>query len=392
MTGLYIHIPFCRRRCLYCDFFTVGERLADWPVYVDAILAEARFRRVPVNEYTLYIGGGTPSLMPPEEFNRLANGIQQLYGTPVEFTIEVNPDDVTPQLARVWKQAGVSRVSMGVQSLVDDELKAIGRRHDSATAINAYQILRSQFENISLDLMFGLPGQSLDSFDCSINGVLELRPEHISAYSLMYEERSALTKLRDMGRIEETDEDDSCAMFELLSHRLKEAGYEQYEISNYALGSENRSRHNSLYWAGAPYIGLGPGAHGYDGQRLRTHNVQDIKHYIDFWNSSQGQVNVPEPSQGQANVPEHVAQTEILTDSDLREEMVMTRLRTREGLDLAEFKSKFGALCYEALLKSAFPHLRAGKLEILSDEPEGHYLALTHKGIFISDDIISSLF
>lgn len=378
MRGIYVHSPFCRKRCVYCDFYTVGERLADWPRYVSAVLAEARMRLdaavdAPDGHHTLYFGGGTPSLMPADSFRTLSSGVLDLtQGSPDEFTIEVNPDDVTPALARVWQECGVDRISMGVQSFDDTVLSAIGRRHDAATAVEAYRILRDSFENISLDLMFGLPGQTLDSLKDSVERLVSLAPEHVSVYSLMYEERTALTALRDAGRIKEVSECESAAMFDVITDLLAQAGYEQYEISNYSLPGF-RSRHNSLYWQGMPYVGLGPGAHSYDGARLRMANLPDLKRYFAYWCSGVG---------------ERPVVNEPLDDDQLREEMIMTRLRTREGLSLAEFELRFGTHATEELMKSAAISVKSGNTEI----NETGNLVLTRRGIMVSDDIISSLF
>lgn len=386
MTGIYVHIPFCRNRCFYCDFFSVGDRFAHWHEYVLALLAEAshRLADIPDSEtYTLYIGGGTPSLMPPAEFSRLVQGIRRLTGGFEEFTLEVNPDDVTAELADVWKNEGVDRISMGIQSLIDSELRSIGRRHDSATAREAYRILRQRFGNISLDLIFGLPGQTLESLRKSVMGLLEMNPEHISAYSLMYEERSALTRMRDNGMVSEVPEDDSVAMFSMLSETLEEAGYEQYEISNYAR-KDFRSRHNSLYWQQTPYLGLGAGAHSYDGARTRTYNLPDIPAYQSCWldAASPGQIGVREDNKHAACVD-----VEWLGDDELREEMIMTRLRTREGLCLKDFENRFGVMDLNRLLKNSRRWINSGHLV----EQDG-FLSLSREGIFISDEIISSLF
>ncbi len=314
MAGVYIHIPFCARKCVYCDFYSVGARLADWPRLVSALLDEARVRVPELTGAgakcdTLYIGGGTPSLLPPGEFGRLAAGVLSLTGPVSEFTVEVNPDDVTGELADAWRGAGVDRVSMGVQSLVDGELRAIGRRHDSRRAREAYDTLRRRFGNVSLDLMFGLPGQTRRSLRESVAGVIDMRPEHVSVYSLMYEERTALTRMRDSGRIDETPEEESAAMFADITEMLDSAGYEQYEISNYSLPGF-RSRHNSAYWSGEPYVGLGPAAHSYDGLRTRRANAPDVRAYISRWLDGGGDA----------------VTVETLTDDELREEMIMTRL------------------------------------------------------------------
>lgn len=374
MAGVYVHIPFCRRKCVYCDFYSVGERRAVWPDYVGALLREAssRIRELRGEQVrTIYIGGGTPSLLPCDEFGRLVDGLVSLTGPADEFTIEVNPDDVTEEKVGNWRDYGVNRVSMGVQSMVDSELKAIGRRHDAATAEHAFEILRSRFDNISIDLMFGLPGQTVGSFMHSVGKVISLGPEHISAYSLMYEERTAITRMRDAGQLREMPEEISCAMFGKLSDALTGAGYEQYEISNYARPGF-RSRHNSAYWCGEPYLGLGPAAHSYDGGRLRRANKPDVKAYLDCWLRR----NRAEP-----------AEFETLTDVELREEMIMTRLRTREGIDLADFRRRFGDEETGALLRRAAKWIDAG--DIGSDEGS---VALTKSGVMISDEIMADLF
>ena len=380
--GIYVHIPYCRSRCLYCDFYSEGSRRADWPRYVDALLAELRWKlREQASrgkEYeiaTIYIGGGTPSQMPAEEFTRLANGLTACAGAHLrEFTIEVNPDDVTDEMARIWRDSGVNRVSMGVQSMVDAELRAIGRRHDPATARRAYETLGPYFDNISLDIIFGLPYQTPETLNQTIDGMLAMRPEHISAYSLMYEERSALTKLRDSGRMQETDEDITVEMFRTVSRRFADAGYEQYEISNYARPGY-RSQHNSAYWAGFPYIGLGAGAHSYDGDRCRTSCVPDAKHYTRLWNDSSADVQ---------DIARQLYNYELLSDTELREEMVMTRLRTREGLYLSRYGGEFDI---EELLKKAAPYLKSGLLELRDG-----MLSLTRDGVMVSDEIIADLF
>ncbi|MDE5790571.1 MAG: radical SAM family heme chaperone HemW [Muribaculaceae bacterium] len=367
--GIYIHFPFCRRKCLYCDFYSVGESMADWEAFAIAVESEYRngSKLIPENSIvSLYMGGGTPSLAPLEVIKRFREMIRFAVG---EFTIEVNPDDVTPEKARGWKEAGVNRVSMGVQSLNDEELRTIGRRHTSSDVFRAYSILREYFDNISLDLIFGLPGQSLGSLVETIAGFIELRPEHISAYSLMYEERSALTRLRDKGKITEVAEEDSVEMFRLLTSKLREAGYERYEISNYALAGY-RSHHNSNYWQGIPYIGLGPSAHSYDGKNERRYNRADLSLYI--------------KNQGRSI---EGAEIEILSENELREEMIMTRLRTCEGLDLIQFQDCFGEKERKKLEKKAMRYVRSGHL-IRSENA----ITLSDAGVMISDEIIADLF
>ncbi len=377
---MYVHVPFCRRKCIYCDFFSVGERLADWPAFVGSLLAEG-CQRVgsfadddsdTVSSSSLYIGGGTPSLMPADEFRRLADGLLELCPDgPEEFTIEVNPDDVSADKAAVWRAAGVNRVSMGVQSLVDSELQTIGRRHTADAAVKAYGMLRKSFRNISLDLIFGLPGQTEDSLLHTVEGFLDMSPEHISAYSLMYEEQTALTRMRDSGAIAETPEVDSVEMFSMVSGMLADAGYEQYEISNYARDGY-RSIHNSAYWHGLPYLGLGPGAHSYDGLRTRRANRPDLK----AWQGAESGFPYTE---------------EILSDDEFREEYIMTRLRTREGISLDDFARSFGASERARLLRQARQFTAPAGSEPLLSRTDSS-LSLTKSGIMLSDEVISSLF
>lgn len=377
--GIYIHFPFCRRKCIYCDFYSVGERLADWEAFARAVENEFSALSLPSGVFpSLYMGGGTPSLAPVELISRFRRMIPVEVG---EFTIEVNPDDVTEEKARAWQEAGVNRVSMGIQTLNDDELKAIGRRHTADQAEKAYYILRKYFSNISLDLIFGLPGQTLSSLSATLDRFIEMRPEHISAYSLMYEERTALTRMRDSGKVEEIPDEDSVEMFRLVTSKLKEAGYERYEISNYALPGY-RSHHNSNYWKGIPYIGLGPSAHSYDGDRTRRYNLPDLALYIKEYGR-----NIKEDREDIKEYRKNIEDNEILSEEELREEMIMTRLRMIEGLDLLEFEDRFGKEERISLEKRAKPFLSSGDLIYMHD-----HIALSESGVMISDEIISELF
>ncbi|MDE6297413.1 MAG: coproporphyrinogen III oxidase, partial [Muribaculaceae bacterium] len=252
-----------------------------------------------------------------------------------------------------------------------------------------YNILRREFSNISLDLIFGLPGQTLESLSRTLDAFIDMRPEHISAYSLMYEERTALTGLRDSGRITEIDEEDSVAMFRLITDRLCKAGYERYEISNYSLPGF-RSRHNSNYWQGIPYIGLGPGAHSYDGERLRSYNMPDLKRYIDIYGGEM--VEEKQEKQREKYVEGYCVdgyiETEELSLNELREEMLLTRLRTIEGLSLIEYRDRFGDKHFEELMRRIEVFIKNGTLY----SPAEGYIALTEEGVMISDEIMASLF
>lgn len=379
MAGIYIHIPYCKSKCIYCDFYSRAAQLPDWHRFCNALLKEFESRRYEISSdtesFTIYIGGGTPSLIPSGEFRFLLDSIFSIltgrypHVPVVETTIEVNPDDVTPELCRCWKESGITRVSMGVQTMSDTELNIIGRRHNAQHARKAFDILRREFANISLDLMFGLPTQTLESLSLTLDSFIKMRPEHISAYSLMYEERTAIWKLREQGKIKEMEEDTSVKMFEMVSSKLAKAGYERYEISNYALPG-HRSRHNSSYWQGVPYIGLGPSAHSYDGKTLRRWNLADTGAYID-----------------KVEKGEIFSEKETLGFEELREERIMTSLRTIEGLSLQRFEESFGQESMHRLQREAAPFLHNGTLLLEND-----HLRLSDTGVMISDEIISSLF
>lgn len=372
MAGIYIHIPFCAKKCIYCDFYSLGARNAPWEAYTSALLSELKSRLGELRGEsidTLYIGGGTPSLIPPREFRRLAGALRELAPNAAEFTVEVNPDDVTPALVEMYRAEGVNRVSMGVQSLEDGELRAIGRRHTAARALEAYGLLRA-LGNVSVDLIFGLPGQTPESWERTVRRVAELRPEHVSAYSLMWEEGTALSVMRRQGRVKEAPEGWSLRMYSMLSDALAEAGYVHYEISNYALPGRE-SRHNSSYWAGVPYLGLGAGAHSYDGLSTRRSNPCDAGAYTAFHaDGAHGTFFV----------------TEELSREELREEYVMTRLRTARGIDLAEYARLYGEGESDAILRHASRHLRAGHLA-----KQGNRLSLSPDAVMLLDSVTVDL-
>lgn len=375
-SGLYIHIPFCRSKCIYCDFFSGGDRAADFSRLVDALLSELAQRKGELQTVpdTLYIGGGTPSLLPPSELSRLTEGITHILGKMndwLEFTLEVNPEDVTEEMCGVWKDAGVNRLSMGVQSFNDGELKAIRRRHDAQRAREACGIINRHFDNFSIDLMFGLPGQTMGSWRENVVTAINTGAKHISAYSLMFEEGTPITVLKEMGKLEFPSEEESVEMWRFLSERLKAEGFGQYEISNYAKPG-HESVHNSRYWSGNPYLGIGPSAHSYDGDRIRKANPCDIKGYLSRY--------------GDGADVSYIYKEESLTDAELMEESVMLRLRTREGIDLYEFRHRFGEKAYGRLLANASKQIERGFLVRDIDR-----LCLSREGIMVSDEVIVDL-
>jgi oxygen-independent coproporphyrinogen-3 oxidase len=284
MAGIYVHIPFCASRCSYCDFFStlrlpeVGEN------YVSAVLSEVRLRCNELRDEpvkTLYFGGGTPSQLPLNLLSRLVTGISEVVDLShlEEFTIEANPDDVTLGWCAALQSLGVNRVSMGVQSFEDKILHDIGRRHTALQVDEAVANLRKYgIDNISIDLIYGLPGQTLMTWSDTVIKAISLEPRHISAYGLTYEEGTRLWLQRENGEVFEVSEQECLEMYRILVGVLREAGYEHYEISNFALPGY-RSRHNSAYWNDTPYLGLGAAAHSYDGH-VRRLNPPDLNGYI----------------------------------------------------------------------------------------------------------------
>lgn len=381
-TSLYVHIPYCRQKCIYCDFFSGGDSHADWARLASALCRELEERKheLPSPPSSLYIGGGTPSLIPEEVFVKLSGSLMDVAGCErvVEFTVEVNPDDVSTEKAAAWKQAGVNRISMGVQSFVDAELKSVGRRHTAEEAKEAFRLLRSYFGNVSIDLMFGLPGQTLESWNFTVEEAMRLAPDHVSAYSLMLEECTPLSVLHRQGRLEIPDEAEVATMWESLSARLRMEGFRQYEISNYSrVGFE--SVHNSRYWRQNPYLGLGPSAHSYDGQRTRRWNPSDIKGYLGRF--------APETSGREAVLaatPYYIE--EMLDEEELRDEFILTRLRTADGLPLSEYSRRFGTVALERLKRNSRKEIDRGLLEACDGS-----LRLTPQGIMVSDDVMLTL-
>ena len=372
MAGIYIHVPFCKRRCSYCDFYSVVST-ADADRYVSALLAELRMRRdeIMLDEvHTIYIGGGTPSMLSAEQLCQLMMGIAEMVDIDKveEVTIEVNPDDVDFEYMSNVARCGVNRVSMGVQSFVDAELRAVNRRHNAEEAISAIATIRNAgISNISVDLIYGLPGQTLESWSYSLNMLLQLDVQHVSAYNLSYEEGTALTRLREMGKITEVDEDTCVVMYELLCAKLAEAGYEHYEISNFARPGYY-SRHNSSYWDGTPFLGLGAAAHSFDG-KVRRYNPSNLKDYL--------------ASIAAGHVAYEAEQEEWW---QMYNEMVMVALRTMWGIDVETIARRFGEK-----MRVRFEDIAQGFVEKGLMQKSGSSYKIAEKGMMMSDTIIREL-
>lgn len=374
MAGVYVHIPFCASRCSYCDFFSTLNLAHDGERYVDALIAEARLRRDELRgepARTLYLGGGTPSQLPVALLSRLVLGLREQLGLEdlEEFTVEANPDDVTPEWCAAIPPLGVNRVSMGVQSFEDSVLRFIGRRHTARQTAEAVGNLRAAgIDNISIDLIYGLPGQTIASWTDSVLQALALRPQHISAYGLTYEEGTRLWRQRERGEVVEVPEEQCLEMYRILVDELLTAGYEHYEISNFALPGYH-SRHNSSYWDDTPYLGLGAAAHSYDGQ-LRRSNPCDLQGYIEGILSG-----------------ELVCEQEELTRWERYDERVMLGLRTSRGVDSHRLREDFGEEAWRHFSSEASRHIAAGNLRVTAD---GHYV-LTGEGIMLSDSVMRDL-
>lgn len=372
MAGIYIHIPFCKRRCIYCDFFstTQSEKKAE---YVHALVRELEIRKDYLDNEeieTIYLGGGTPSQLSQEELEEIFAHIYKVYKvTPdAEITLEANPDDLTPEYVSMLRTLPFNRISMGIQTFQEETLKLLHRRHTAQQAIEAFRRCREGgFQNISIDLMYGLPGETLETWEQDLQQAIALHPEHISAYHLIYEEGTALWNLREQNKVEEAEEELSLTLFKTLIERLTKAGYQHYEISNFCLPGLH-SRHNSSYWTGKKYLGCGPSAHSFDGTS-RQWNVSSLEKYLEGIRTDQ--------------LDFEIENLDLYTRYN---DFVITSIRTCWGMPLSQLRTTYGENLYNYCLRMAKPHIQQGVLEIKEDT-----LKLTSEGIFISDGIMSDL-
>lgn len=381
MAGIYLHIPFCRSRCIYCGFYSTTQ--LEWRQrYVDALCREMAIRRFFIPESmgidTVYFGGGTPSQLTVEQLKQLFIYINKVYGSQLsnhqdgkgkspEITIEVNPDDMTEEFAKALKELPVNRVSMGAQTFDDERLRFLKRRHTAEQVRTAVKRLREAgIRNISIDLMYGFPGETLCDWQRDIDAALALEAVHLSAYCLMIEEGTPLYQQVHKGdgsRCVLCDEELERQMYETLIDRLTAAGYEHYEISNFARPGF-RSRHNSSYWTGIPYIGLGAAAHTYDGKG-RQWNVADIRQYMEGIESG---------------TP--CFEREELDEDTHYNDTVTVALRTREGICLDNLSKRHRLHFMECARK----YIDSGLLQ-----QQGNRVSLTRSGLFVSDMVMSDL-
>ncbi len=364
MSGLYIHIPYCHSKCAYCDFFST-PKIENNEQYVGALLTEIEIRIHEVSQpiTTIYIGGGTPSILPQNLLQKLVERISDYVDVAnlEEFTIEANPEDVNDKWVKTISQLGINRVSMGIQSFNDTELKTINRRHTAQMALNAIDVLRQNgITRISGDLIYGLPGQDIDSWKKSLNQLISLRLPHFSAYLLSYEPGTGLYARLMAGKVEEASEDLANEMYQYLISTAQNNGYNHYEISNFAQ-SGCEAIHNTNYWRDLPYLGIGVSAHSFDGKNRRF-NPADIKEYI-------------------ARLSQNKCYYEIEEEDAVarHNDYIIVSLRTSQGIDLDLYQRKYD---YD-ILGIAQPHIDAGRM-VLTDT----HLAIAEESMLISDRIM----
>jgi oxygen-independent coproporphyrinogen III oxidase len=400
LAGIYLHIPFCEQFCTYCNFYSVKGG-AYRGKFIQALKREIEIKKEHLRgAATIYFGGGTPSVLPAEQLREIlhtvllcdtegSNGAHILQNTfvagdtagfprdafadvPREITLEVNPDDITPAYACALVEAGFNRVSMGVQSFIDEHLVWMNRRHRAADAVEAFHTLRSAgFKNISLDLIFGYSLLSMEQWQYNLQQILELAPNHISAYQMSVEPGSALSAKLRKGEYNLPSDQFCWEQYRMLQQMLEAGGYEQYEISNFARKGFH-SRHNSAYWNKTPYVGLGPAAHSYDGGSQRLWNTESVKRYCDFYcgddslSSSVGEV----------------CGSEILSAEDIFNESIMLGLRTVAGVDSSNVNPVLLSEIHSAVEKE----IGLGNLIAT-----GSVLQIPRDKLFISDSIIREL-
>ena len=379
--GVYIHIPFCRSRCSYCDFATGMYQREIAETYVAAVCSEIRdWREIqqPATIDTIYFGGGTPSLLSTKQIERILNSVKDRFDVAdaPEITLEINPGDggvdveSRQETMCAWRRLGIDRASFGAQTFDDHELKLLGRTHDSKNIRTTFKELRNAgFANINFDLIAGLPGQTLEGWQRNLDEALRLRPEHLSLYLLDVHEGTPLADQIKRGMRPRPDDDLAAEMYAMMIDQVTSAGYEHYEISNFCLpGFE--SRHNTKYWIGAAYYGFGNSAHSYDGGRRRWANARDQSEYAEL--IERGDSPIVERSD--------------LTEADARSEAIFLGLRLMRGIDLQSHRAKFGKDLREEYNGELDRLLAAGLIEI-----DDELLKLTTRGALLSNEVFAVL-
>ncbi|MEA1874148.1 MAG: radical SAM family heme chaperone HemW [Bacteroidota bacterium] len=367
MAGIYLHIPFCRRKCAYCDFYSVA-RPALMESFVDALKQEIRQTLIQDTVNTVYFGGGTPSMLPLGDINSILELIStrfKLSENP-EITLEANPEDINANQLKMWKQVGVNRLSIGLQSLDDRQLIQLRRNHSAKDALHSIKLsLQAGFVNISADLIYGLPNLSLHQWEQSIRTVLNSGITHLSAYHLSLEPNTLMFKQVKKNQVYLPEEEDSENQFNALFHITEAMGFPWYEISNFAMpGFE--SKHNSAYWVGIPYFGFGPSAHSFDGNSIRRWNHPDIKAYIENHGRAMSQ--------------------EILSQNDKINDYLITSIRTRKGIDMNYFSNHFPEADKTHLITKLNTFNNRGLMQNVD-----MVYSLNPSGLFLSDAILKDI-
>ncbi len=372
MAGIYIHVPFCKTKCIYCDFYSSTRRELQ-SRYVRSLCRELAERKDYLKREavrTVYFGGGTPSLLPAEDFHRIFDVIEQNYGLTYteEITLEANPDDLTEDYLQSLRNLPLNRISIGIQTFNNELLRLLRRRHDARQAIEAVdRCRRAGFDNISIDLMYGLPGETDADWEKDLQQAISLGVEHISAYHLTYEEQTPIHRMLQQKQVTAVEEESSLRFFTVLMDSLTDAGYEHYEISNFCKPGRH-SRHNSSYWQSIPYLGCGPSAHSFDGES-RSWNTSSLTRYVTSVERGM-----------------RLHETELPDKTTRYNEFIITGLRTSLGISVDEVELRFGSGFRTYCLEQAEPYLRTEHLSL-----SGNRLRLTRKGIFVSDGIMSDL-
>ncbi len=372
MAGIYVHIPFCRKACHYCNFhFSTSLQFKN--ELLDALLKEISLTPGKKEEEieTIYFGGGTPSMLDQGELDKVLGQLKKDFtvSPDAEITLEANPDDITPEKAKAWIDSGINRLSIGIQSFREVDLQWMNRSHSAQQARQAIQDIQSAgFDNYSIDLIFGTPGLDSDAWMANIQEAITLRIPHLSCYALTVEPKTALDKMIALHKKEAPDPDLQAEQYLMLMDLLEQAGYEHYEISSFSLPGM-QSRHNRSYWQGKKYFGFGPSAHSFDGQSRKwniAHNIEYIK------------------SISENRIP---FQSESLSPVQQLNEYIMTTLRTAAGISLNDIRIKWGEEIALLLVNLADPFIRSGKMIMISN-----HLVLSREGKLFADGIAAALF
>jgi oxygen-independent coproporphyrinogen-3 oxidase len=370
MAGIYVHIPFCKKICSYCDFYKILAPEDKKPL-IEAVIRELNTRADYLGAEkigTIYLGGGTPSVLSVKETDSIISAIYKKFRVEenCEITSELNPDDIDSSYMNGLKSAGINRISLGIQSWRDPDLKMLNRRHDSARASKALtDTFNAGFNNVTIDLIYGLPGMTTSDWEANLDRSLEYEIKHLSAYHLTVEPSTAFWKMKEQGLIEEPDEEESNSQFSLLIDKMDAAGFIHYEISNF--GREGYfSRHNTSYWQQVNYLGIGPSAHSFNGYS-RQWNVKNVEEYISAVNSG--------------SIFYEKEELDIRTRFN---EYIMTSLRTMWGIDLEYVENSFEKEGYDYILNLSGKFRQYGLMKL-----DKKNLVLTDQGKMISDNIIS---